>query len=128
GPANSTILSPRMLPHMPNDRSNTLAAAEALAILTEANALLADDRFVYISGDHGSGWIDKDAIYPTRNASSGCDGTWRGRSAIGGPITSTVPELARSAGTHPRPLPPQRPTAGTRRPPRSLPQAPPKHP
>jgi orotate phosphoribosyltransferase len=39
-------------------------AAETLAILTEAQALLEDDHFVYISGDHGSGWIDKDAIYP----------------------------------------------------------------
>jgi orotate phosphoribosyltransferase len=39
-------------------------AAETLAILTEAQALLENDHFVYISGDHGSGWIDKDAIYP----------------------------------------------------------------
>jgi orotate phosphoribosyltransferase len=39
-------------------------AAETLAILAEAQALLENDHFVYISGDHGSGWIDKDAIYP----------------------------------------------------------------
>jgi orotate phosphoribosyltransferase len=39
-------------------------AAEALCLLTEAHAILEDDHFVYISGDHGSGWIDKDAIYP----------------------------------------------------------------
>ena len=39
-------------------------AAETLAILTEAHALLENDHFVYVSGDHGSGWIDKDAIYP----------------------------------------------------------------
>jgi orotate phosphoribosyltransferase len=39
-------------------------AAEALRILTESQALLENDHFVYISGDHGSGWIDKDAIYP----------------------------------------------------------------
>jgi orotate phosphoribosyltransferase len=39
-------------------------AAEALDILTAASAILADDHFVYVSGDHGSGWIDKDAIYP----------------------------------------------------------------
>lgn len=39
-------------------------AAEALSIMTAAQAILADDHFVYISGDHGSGWIDKDAIYP----------------------------------------------------------------
>jgi orotate phosphoribosyltransferase len=37
---------------------------ETLQVLTEANAILADDHFVYVSGDHGSGWIDKDAIYP----------------------------------------------------------------
>ena len=41
-----------------------LYAAEALDILTEADAVLENDHFVYISGDHGSGWIDKDAIYP----------------------------------------------------------------
>ncbi|HMF17220.1 MAG TPA: phosphoribosyltransferase family protein [Gemmataceae bacterium] len=40
-----------------------LYAAETLDILTEADAVLEDDHFVYISGDHGSGWIDKDAIY-----------------------------------------------------------------
>jgi orotate phosphoribosyltransferase len=39
-------------------------AAETLGILTEARAILDNDHFVYISGDHGSGWIDKDAIYP----------------------------------------------------------------
>src|SRR5262249_11308456 len=32
--------------------------------LRESGALLEDDHFVYVSGDHGSGWIDKDAIYP----------------------------------------------------------------
>lgn len=37
---------------------------ETLNILTATNAVLHDDHFVYISGDHGSGWIDKDAIYP----------------------------------------------------------------
>src|SRR5947207_1250626 len=39
-------------------------AEETLGILRESGALLEDDHFVYISGDHGSGWIDKDAIYP----------------------------------------------------------------
>jgi orotate phosphoribosyltransferase len=33
-------------------------------ILTESGAVLENDHFVYIAGDHGSGWIDKDAIYP----------------------------------------------------------------
>jgi orotate phosphoribosyltransferase len=41
-----------------------LYAEEAMRILTEANAILENDHFVYVSGDHGSGWIDKDAIYP----------------------------------------------------------------
>jgi orotate phosphoribosyltransferase len=39
-------------------------AEETLRILTEADAILDNDHFVYVSGDHGSGWIDKDAIYP----------------------------------------------------------------
>lgn len=33
-------------------------------ILRDANALLRDDHFVYITGQHGEGWIDKDAIFP----------------------------------------------------------------
>jgi orotate phosphoribosyltransferase len=37
---------------------------EAEAILRESGALLEHDHFVYISGQHGSGWIDKDAVYP----------------------------------------------------------------
>jgi orotate phosphoribosyltransferase len=49
---------------MANSEPTGRFAAETLAILTEAQALLHDDHFVYISGDHGSGWIDKDAIYP----------------------------------------------------------------
>jgi orotate phosphoribosyltransferase len=39
-------------------------AEEALRLLRESGALLEGDHFVYISGDHGGGWIDKDAIYP----------------------------------------------------------------
>lgn len=39
------------------------AAAETRQMLVECHALLADDHFVYISGDHGSGWVDKDAIF-----------------------------------------------------------------
>lgn len=38
-------------------------ADETQAILVESKAILSDDHFVYISGDHGSGWIDKDAIF-----------------------------------------------------------------
>jgi orotate phosphoribosyltransferase len=36
----------------------------AEAILRESGALIENDHFVYISGQHGSGWIDKDAVYP----------------------------------------------------------------
>jgi orotate phosphoribosyltransferase len=45
-------------------------AGETLRILRESHAILEDDHFVYDSGEHGSGWIDKDAIYPhtTRTA------------------------------------------------------------
>lgn len=39
------------------------AAAETRQVLVDCRALLADDHFVYISGDHGSGWVDKDAIF-----------------------------------------------------------------
>jgi orotate phosphoribosyltransferase len=39
-------------------------AAETLRILVESRAILDNDHFVYVSGDHGAGWIDKDAIYP----------------------------------------------------------------
>jgi orotate phosphoribosyltransferase len=38
--------------------------SDAEAILRESGALLEHDHFVYISGQHGSGWIDKDAVYP----------------------------------------------------------------
>jgi orotate phosphoribosyltransferase len=70
-----------------------LYAAEALAILTEANAVLENDHFVYISGDHGGGWIDKDAICPhterverlCRDMANGVRG-W-GAEAVCGPAT-----------------------------------------
>ena len=38
-------------------------AEETQAILTSCHAILSNDHFVYISGQHGSGWIDKDAIF-----------------------------------------------------------------
>jgi orotate phosphoribosyltransferase len=49
------------------------AAAETRAMLVECRALLADDHFVYISGDHGSGWVNKDSIFvePKRTARLG---------------------------------------------------------
>jgi orotate phosphoribosyltransferase len=39
-------------------------AQETLELLLQSGAVLQNDHFVYISGDHGSGWIDKDASYP----------------------------------------------------------------
>jgi orotate phosphoribosyltransferase len=38
--------------------------ADTESLLRAWGTLLADDHFVYISGQHGSGWIDKDAVYP----------------------------------------------------------------
>lgn len=38
-------------------------ADETRQILTDCGALLANDHFVYISGDHGSGWVAKDVIF-----------------------------------------------------------------
>jgi orotate phosphoribosyltransferase len=32
-------------------------------ILDASGALLTDGHFAYVSGEHGSGWIDKDAVY-----------------------------------------------------------------
>ena len=40
------------------------SAKETLMILKECHAILENDHFVYVSGHHGSGWINKDAIYP----------------------------------------------------------------
>jgi len=39
-------------------------AARADRILADAGAIIAGDHFVYINGDHGDGWIAKDAIFP----------------------------------------------------------------
>ena len=47
---------------MPNDHASS-SAAETRQTLVDCRALLADDHFVYISGDHGSGWVDKDTIF-----------------------------------------------------------------
>jgi len=49
---------------MSDNAGSPLGTAEVLKILADAQAILANDHFVYVSGDHGSGWIDKDAIYP----------------------------------------------------------------
>jgi orotate phosphoribosyltransferase len=41
----------------------TSAEAGTRKMLVDCRALLAHDHFVYISGDHGSGWVDKDTIF-----------------------------------------------------------------
>jgi orotate phosphoribosyltransferase len=40
-------------------------------IFRRSGAILEGDHFVYISGDHGGGWVDKDAIYPHTDRVSG---------------------------------------------------------
>lgn len=37
---------------------------QTLRILNDCQAVLENDHFVYDSGQHGSGWIDKDALFP----------------------------------------------------------------
>jgi orotate phosphoribosyltransferase len=44
--------------------TTNLNNAEADRILKESRAIIEGSHFVYISGDHGSGWVDKDVIYP----------------------------------------------------------------
>ena len=56
----------------------------ALAILRSTGAVLEEDHFVYISGDHGSGWIDKDAIFPDTKLAS----------ELGALLAAAVAELA----------------------------------
>jgi orotate phosphoribosyltransferase len=40
------------------------ASSDTATLLRAWGTLLEQDHFVYISGQHGSGWIDKDAVYP----------------------------------------------------------------
>lgn len=47
------------------NNSHDTRAKETLNILKECNAILENDHFVYVSGDHGSGWINKDIIFPS---------------------------------------------------------------
>ena len=49
---------------MPDHDQASRFAEPTFEILTSAGAILENDHFVYISGDHGSGWINKDAIFP----------------------------------------------------------------
>ena len=45
-------------------RNKEDSANQTLMILKECRAIIENDHFVYVSGHHGSGWINKDAIYP----------------------------------------------------------------
>ncbi len=36
----------------------------AESILRDAGAVITGDHFVYITGEHGDGWIDKDSLFP----------------------------------------------------------------
>src|SRR5262245_35181853 len=49
--------------NMTKPANKDASAAETRAMLVDCRALLSDDHFVYISGDHGSGWVDKDSIF-----------------------------------------------------------------
>ena len=66
-------------------------AEETQAILTSCHAILSNDHFVYISGQHGSGWIDKDAIFVDPATSSGWPGYWRRRFGSSRPKSSAAP-------------------------------------
>lgn len=46
------------------DAEKERVARETLELLNDANAVIENGHFVYVSGDHGSGWVDKDAIFP----------------------------------------------------------------
>jgi orotate phosphoribosyltransferase len=46
----------------------TARARRADQILADAGAVIHDDHFVYINGDHGEGWIAKDLIFPHTEA------------------------------------------------------------
>ncbi len=47
---------------MPDERAEL--DLEAQQILRQCNTILDNDHFVYISGDHGAGWISKDSLIP----------------------------------------------------------------
>lgn len=50
---------------MANTTSTSRELAESAGrILRESNTLLEGQHFVYISGDHGSGWVNKDVLLP----------------------------------------------------------------
>jgi orotate phosphoribosyltransferase len=46
------------------DADGKQRAEAADRILRESDAVITGDHFVYVTGQHGDGWIDKDAIFP----------------------------------------------------------------
>jgi orotate phosphoribosyltransferase len=54
----------------PDGYGALMEGTEIEALLREWGALLVDDHFVYVSGEHGPGWIDKDVVYPHTDRTS----------------------------------------------------------
>lgn len=46
------------------DVTESTPAEETVDIFRDAGALISDDHFVYVSGDHGPGWVAKDLLFP----------------------------------------------------------------
>ncbi len=47
-----------------NESSAASARDETLSMFRAAGALLEGDHFVYVSGEHGDGWVAKDLLFP----------------------------------------------------------------
>lgn len=45
------------------DAPSETIGRQARRLLLEAGAILENDHFVYVTGEHGSGWVDKDVVY-----------------------------------------------------------------
>jgi orotate phosphoribosyltransferase len=56
---------------MSEDDAVAHRAEEARRVLDGSNAIITGDHFVYVTGEHGDGWIDKDAIFPDTQKVSG---------------------------------------------------------
>lgn len=64
-PVEPALSRRRLAPPWHNLRVATIAnGARATEILSASGAILTGDHFVYVTGEHGDGWIDKDAIFP----------------------------------------------------------------
>jgi len=47
-----------------NEKTMHQLSADAEKLLRESNTILDGQHFVYISGDHGAGWVNKDILIP----------------------------------------------------------------